>query len=173
MKYEFCFLEKEKLKEEEIKFRKGIEIVKHINEFLLELEELGHKKITIRIEELARKFFEEKNIEVENIFYQNLDKKYNGISEKYFDRTLIINFKDYYGIYENIEIMRGYENNVKGGFYDNLLEELNPYLKKENIEEIENKRNEEFSNAYKNIDLYNEKLKELIELRNSFGYLAR
>lgn len=44
MKYEFCFLEKEKLKEEEIKFRKGIEIVKHINEFLLELEELGHKK---------------------------------------------------------------------------------------------------------------------------------
>lgn len=122
---------------------------------------------------MARKFFEEKNIEVENIFYQNLDKKYNGISEKYFDRTLIINFKDYYGIYENIEIMRGYENNVKGGFYDNLLEELNPYLKKENIEEIENKRNEEFSNVYKNIDLYNEKLKELIELRNSFGYLAR
>lgn len=44
MEYEFCFLEKEKLKEEEVKFRKGIKISKYINEFLLELEKLGHKK---------------------------------------------------------------------------------------------------------------------------------
>lgn len=172
MKYEFCFLEKEKLKEEEIKFRKGIEIVKHINEFLLELEELGHKKITIRIEELARKFFEEKDIEVENIFYQNLDKKYNSVSEKYFDRTLIISFKDYYGNYGNIEIMRGYEDDVMGGFYNNLLY-LNPCYQKENIEERENRVNVEFENAYKNIDLYNKKLAELVKLRDSFGFLAK
>lgn len=121
---------------------------------------------------MARKFFEEKDIEVENIFYQNLDKKYNSVSEKYFDRTLIISFKDYYGNYGNIEIMRGYEDNVMGGFYNNLLY-LNPCYQKENIEERENERNEEFSNAYKNMDLYNKKLKELIELRNSFGFLAR
>ncbi len=169
---EFKYLNKEKLQKQEKEVRKSIEISKYINEFILELEKLGNKKVTKKIEDLAKDFFQKKDIEVENIFYQNADRSYTGVNEKYRDRTLIITFNNYYGNYGNIEIMRGYENDVMGGFYNNLLY-LNPCYQKENIEERENRVNVEFENAYKNIDLYNKKLAELVKLRDSFGFLAK
>ena len=31
----------------------------------------------------------------------------------------------------------------------------------------------EYQNAFENLEIYNQKLKELVQLRNTFGYLAR
>ena len=172
MKYEFCFLDKEELEKKEREYKRGIELKKHINKLLLELEKIGHKKITKNIEKLTKEYLDKNNIEYEYIYYQNLDKTYSGISEKYYDRTLIIKFKNYYGNIGNIDILRGYENNAKGGYYDKILE-INSWYKKEEIEYLQNIHEPEFKNAYENLEKYNEKLKELIEIRNSFGFLAR
>lgn len=168
----FRFLNLEELKKEEKEYRKSIEIRKNINNFLLELQKKGHKKVTNRIEELAIEYFTKNNIEFEYVYYQNMDKKYSGISEKYYDRTLIIKFKNYYGNVGNIDILRGYENNIKGGYYDNILE-INSWYKKEEIDYLQNIHDPEFENAYNNLEIYNNKLKELIELRDSFGFLAK
>lgn len=168
----FRFLNLEELKKEEKEYRKSIEIRKNINNFLLELQKKGHKKVTNRIEELAIEYFTKNNIEFEYVYYQNMDKKYSGISEKYYDRTLIIKFKNYYGNVGNIDILTGFENNIKGGYYDNILE-INSWYKKEEIDYLQNIHDPEFENAYNNLETYNNKLKELIELRDSFGFLAK
>lgn len=168
----FRFLNLEELKKEEKEYRKSIEIRKNINNFLLELQKKGHKKVTNRIEELAIEYFTKNNIEFEYVYYQNMDKKYSGISEKYYDRTLIIKFKNYYGNVGNIDILTGFENNAKGGYYDNILE-INSWYKKEEIDYLQNIHDPEFENAYNNLEIYNNKLKELIELRDSFGFLAK
>ena len=172
MKYEFYYLEKEKLESQKRQYKKEIELKKHINNFLLDLAKLGHKKVTKHIENLTREYLEKNHINYEYVYYQNLDKNYSGISEKYYDRTLIIKFQNYFGNIGNIDILRGYENNAKGGYYDKILE-INSWYKKEEIEYLQNIHESEFQNAYNNLEIYNNKLKELIELRNSFGFLAR
>lgn len=172
MKYEFYYLEKEKLESQKRQYKKEIELKKHINNFLLDLAKLGHKKVTKNIEKFAKEYLDKNNIKYEYVYYQNMDKKYSGISEKYYDRTLIIKFKNYYGNVGNIDILRGFENDIKGGYYDEILE-INSWYKKEEIDYLQNIHDPEFENAYNNLEIYNNKLKELIELRNSFGFLAR
>jgi hypothetical protein len=172
MKYEFCFLKKDELEKKESEYKTGIELRKNINGLLLEFKKLGHKKVTKHIENLTREYLEKNHINYEYVYYQNLDKNYSGISEKYYDRTLIIKFQNYFGNIGNIDILRGYENNAKGGYYDKILE-INSWYKKEEIEYLQNIHEPEFQNAYNNLEIYNNKLKELIELRNSFGFLAR
>lgn len=171
MKYEFCFLEKEKLEKEERNFKRNFEIREILSNLLFELEKIGNKKINRKIEDFAKEYFEKNNIKFESIFYQVLDTKYTGMNEKYYDRALIIRFPEYHG-YSSIEILNGYESNCGGGYYNNLLE-INKWLDREEINKQKTERELEFENAYKNLDLYNEKLNELIKLRDSFGYLAK
>ena len=73
-----------------------------------------------------------------------------------------------YGSY----IKEGFNDNFYGGFYNNLLE-CNPWLSKEKIKIQEEEMEQNFENAFLSINRYNQKLTELIRLRDSFGYLAK
>lgn len=57
---EFKYLDKEKLQKQEKEVRKSIEISKYINEFILELEKLGNKKVTKKLKIWQKTFFKKK-----------------------------------------------------------------------------------------------------------------
>lgn len=168
MKEEFRFLNEEELKKEYQNTKKNFEIRELIGEFLKEISKKGHKEVTKRIETYLKEFLDKRNIEYKNIFLQNLDANYGRI---YFDRALIINLSNTITTY-TIEIKNGYEDNYRGGFYDNLYSN-NVVYRKDYIEKQKTQREIEFENAFLSINKYNQKLKELIKLRDSFGYLAK
>lgn len=168
MKEEFRFLNEEELKKEYQNTKKNFEIRELIGEFLKEISKKGHKEVTKRIETYLKEFLDKRNIEYKNIFLQNLDANYG---RKYFDRALIINLSNTITTY-TIEIKNGYEDNYGGGFYDNLYSN-NVVYRKDYIEKQKTQREIEFENAFLSINKYNQKLKELIKLRDSFGYLAK
>lgn len=168
MKEEFRFLNEEELKKEYQNTKKNFEIRELIGEFLKEISKKGHKEVTKRIETYLKEFLDKRNIEYKNIFLQNLDANYG---RKYFDRALIINLSNTITTY-TIEIKNGYEDNYRGGFYDNLYSN-NVVYRKDYIEKQKTQREIEFENAFLSINKYNQKLKELIKLRDSFGYLAK
>jgi len=168
MEEEFRFLDKEELKKEYQNIKKDFEIRKLLGEFLEEISKKGHKEVTRRIETYLKEFLDKRNIEYKNIFLQNLDKNY---SRKYFDRVLIINLSDTIKIYA-IEIKNGYEDNFRGGFFDNLFSNNIKY-KKDYIEEQKTQKEKEFENAFLSLNRYNQKLTELVKLRDSFGNLAK
>lgn len=168
MKEEFRFLDKEELKKEYQNIKKDFETRELIGEFLEEISKKGHKEVTRRIETYLKEFLDKRNIEYKNIFLQNLDSNY---SRKYFDRALIINLSNTIKTY-TIEIKNGYEDNFSGGFFDNLFSN-NVKYKKDYIEEQKTQKEKEFENAFLSLNRYNQKLTELIRLRDSFGYLAK
>lgn len=168
MKEEFRFLDKEELKKEYQNIKKDFETRELIGEFLEEISKKGHKEVTRRIETYLKEFLDKRNIEYKNIFLQNLDSNY---SRKYFDRALIINLSNTIKTY-TIEIKNGYEDNFSGGFFDNLFSN-NVKYQKDYIEEQKTQKEKEFENAFLSLNRYNQKLTELIRLRDSFGYLAK
>jgi len=168
MKEEFRFLDKEELKKEYQNIKKDFETRELIGEFLEEISKKGHKEVTRRIETYLKEFLDKRNIEYKNIFLQNLDSNY---SRKYFDRALIINLSNTIKTY-TIEIKNGYEDNFSGGFFDNLFSN-NVKYQKDYIEKQKTQKEKEFENAFLSINRYNQKLTELIRLRDSFGYLAK
>lgn len=168
MEEEFRFLDKEELKKEYQNIKKDFEIRNLLGEFLKEISKKGHKEVTRRIETYLKEFLDKRNIEYKNIFLQNLDSNY---SRKYFDRALIINLSDTIKTY-TIEIKNGYEDNFRGGFFDNLFSNNIKY-KKDYIEEQKTQKEKEFENAFLSLNRYNQKLKELVKLRDSFGNLAK
>ncbi len=168
MKEEFRFLDKEELKREYQSIQKDFEIRELIGEFLEEISKKGHKEVTKRIETYLKEFLDKRNIEYRGIFLQNLDTNY---SEKYFDRALIINLSNAITTY-TIEVKNGYESDYRGGFYDNLFTNNIKY-RKDYIEKQKIQKEKEFENAFLSINRYNQKLKELVNLRDSFGYLAK
>lgn len=168
MKEGFKFLNKEELKKEYQSMQKNFATRELIGEFLEEISKKGHKEVTKRIETYLKDFLDKRNIEYGAIFLQNLDTNYN---EKFFDRALIINLSNVIKTY-SIEIKNGYESNYRGGFYDNLFTD-NVEYRKDYIEKQKAQKEKEFENAFLSINKYNQKLKELIKLRDSFGYLAK
>lgn len=168
MEEEFRFLDKEELKKEYQNIKKDFEIRNLLGEFLEEISKKGHKEVTKRIETYLKEFLDKRNIEYKNIFLQNLDANY---SRKYFDRALIINLSNTIKTY-TIEIKNGYEDNFSGGFFDNLFSN-NVKYQKDYIEKQKTQKEKEFENAFLSINRYNQKLTELIRLRDSFGYLAK
>lgn len=168
MKEEFRFLDKEELKREYQSIQKDFEIRELIGEFLEEISKKGHKEVTKRIETYLKDFLDKRNIGYGGIFLQNLDTNY---SENFFDRALIINLSNAITTY-TIEIKNGYESNYRGGFYDNLFTD-NVKYRKDYIEKQKMQKEKEFENAFLSINRYNQKLTELIRLRDSFGYLAK
>ena len=168
MEEEFRFLDKEELKKEYQNIKKDFEIRKLLGEFLEEISKKGHKEVTRRIETYLKEFLDKRNIEYKNIFLQNLDSNY---SRKYFDRALIINLSNTIKTY-TIEIKNGYEDNFSGGFFDNLFSNNIKY-KKDYIEEQKTQKEKEFENAFLSLNRYNQKLTELVKLRDSFGNLAK
>lgn len=168
MKEEFRFLDKEELKKEYQNIKKDFETRELIGEFLEEISKKGHKEVTKRIETYLKEFLDKRNIEYKNIFLQNLDSNY---SRKYFDRALIINLSNTIKTY-TIEIKNGYEDNFSGGFFDNLFSN-NVKYKKDYIEEQKTQKEKEFENAFLSLNRYNQKLTELVKLRDSFGNLAK
>ena len=168
MKEGFKFLNKEELKKEYQSMQKNFATRELIGEFLEEISKKGHKEVTKRIETYLEEFLDKRNIEYEKIFLQNLDTNY---SEKFFDRALIINLSNAITTY-TIEIKNGYESNYRGGFYDNLFTD-NVKYRKDYIEKQKMQKEKEFENAFLSINRYNQKLTELIRLRDSFGYLAK
>ena len=57
-------------------------------------------------------------------------------------------------------------------FFDNLFSN-NVKYQKDYIEKQKTQKEKEFENAFLSINKYNQKLTELIRLRDSFGYLAK
>lgn len=170
MEEKFCFLNLDNLKKDEEDYRKSLSIRKIMYELIVELEKLGHRKINCKIKDYTEQFLKERDIAFSYIYYQNLDSKYGD--EKYYNKTLIINFNDYFGNCNTIDILRGFEHKPQGGYYDEIFK-INNCFKKENIDKQEDKMKKEFLNAYTHLEEYNKKLKELVELRDSFGYLAK
>lgn len=168
MKEEFRFLNKEELEKEYQNIKKDFETRELIGEFLEEISKKGHKEVTKRIETYLKEFLDKRNIEYGGIFLQNLDANYG---RKYFDRALIINLSNAITTYA-IEIKNGYEDNYRGGFFDNLFSN-NVKYQKDYIEKQKAQKEKEIENAFLSINRYNQKLTELIRLRNSFGYLAK
>lgn len=168
MKEEFRFLDEEELKKEYQNIKKDFEIRELIGEFLEEISKKGHKEVTKIIETYLKEFLDKRNIEYGGIFLQNLDANYG---RKYFDRALIINLSNTITTYA-IEIKNGYEDNYRGGFFDNLFSN-NVKYQKDYIEKQKTQKEKEFENAFLSINRYNQKLTELIRLRDSFGYLAK
>lgn len=130
----------------------------------------GQEPITKRIEKELADFLTERKIEYNNINFYNFDcaRAYG----KSYDRELIVEFPNYYGKQNKIYIKEGSNYNAYGGFYNNLLE-CNPWLSKEKIKIQEKESEQSFENALLSINRYNQKLTELIRLRDSFGYLAK
>lgn len=168
MKEEFKFLDKEEVKKEYKSIKKDFETRELIGEFLEEISKKGHKEVTKRIETYLKEFLDKRNVEYGAIYFNNEDFQYG---EKYFDRKLIINLSNAIKPYK-IEIKNGYENKFRGGFFDNLLNN-NVIYKKDYIEEQKTQKEKEFENAFLSINRYNQKLKDLVNLRDSFGYLAK
>ena len=130
----------------------------------------GHKKIDKRIEKDLHDFLNAKGIEYKYTYYCKNNRKYGDATN--YDTTLTIEFENYKGCANRIDLIRGWNDNIHGGYYDNILE-VNQWADFQNIKENEEKTLKEYQNAFENLEIYNQKLKELVKLRNTFGYLAR
>ena len=170
MEENFKYLNKEELEKELEKTKMNIRVQRIVAEFIQEMAKKGHKKIDKRIEKDLQNFLNARGIEYKYTYYCNNNKKYGDITN--YDITLTIEFENYKGCANKIDLIRGWNDNIHGGYYDNLLE-VNQWASFQNIKENEEKTLKEYQNAFENLEIYNQKLKELVKLRNTFGYLAR
>lgn len=170
MEETFTYLKKEELEKELEETKTNIRVQRIVAEFIQEMAKKGHKRIDKRIEKDLKNFLAGREIEYRYTYYCNNNRKYDNIT--YYDITLIIEFKNYKGCANRISIINGWNDNIDGGYYDNLLE-VNQWANFKIIKENEEKILKEYQNAFENLETYNQKLKELVKLRNTFGYLAR
>ena len=170
MEEKFRYLNKEELEKKLEETKTNIRVQRIVAEFIQEMAKKGHKKIDKRIEKDLQNFLNARGIEYKYTYYCNNNKKYGDITN--YDTTLTIEFKNYKGCANKIDLIRGWNDNIHGGYYDNLLE-INQWADFKNIKEDEDKTLKEYQNAFENLEIYNQKLKELVKLRNTFGYLAR
>lgn len=170
IKHEFTYLNKEELEKELKETKMNIRVQRIVAEFIHEMAKKGHKKINKRIEKDLQDFLDGREIDYKYTFYCSDNKKYGEIT--HYDITLTVYFENYKGCANRINIIRGWNNDIHGGYYDNLLE-INQWANFQNIKENEEKTLKEYQNAFENLETYNQKLKELVQLRNTFGYLAR
>lgn len=170
IKQEFTYLNREELEEKLEKTKRDFAVQRIMAEFIQEMAKKGHKRINKRIEKDFQDFLNAREIEYKYTFYCNNNKKYDGLTS--YDITLSVYFEDYSGNSNTINILRGWNDDIVGGYYDNL-ETINQWATFKNIKENEDKTLKEYQNAFENLEIYNKKLKELVKLRNTFGYLAR
>ena len=165
----FTYLKKEELEEKLKKLEENHSLKLMLSDFLTEMEKKGHKVINKKIEEEFKNFLIKRNFEFDYVYYCVDDNSYGGI--KFFNRTLSLTYNNKTDRYNSIRIKDGWENEVAGGYYDNLFE-INKFLIKENIERNYNEDKACLLKALEELDYYNTKLDELVKLRDSFGYLA-
>lgn len=170
MEEKFKYLNKEELEKKLEETKTNIRVQRIVAEFIQEMAKKGHKKIDKRIEKDLQNFLNTRGIEYKYTYYCNNNKKYGDMTN--YDITLTITFENYKGYANKIDLIRGWNDNIHGGYYDNLLE-INQWADFKNIKENEEKTLKEYQNAFENLEIYNQKLKELVKLRNTFGYLAR
>ena len=170
MEEKFRYLNKEELEKKLEETKTNIRVQRIVAEFIQEMAKKGHKKIDKRIEKDLQNFLNARGIEYKYTYYCNNNKKYGDMTN--YDITLTIEFENYKGYANKIDLIRGWNDNIHGGYYDNLLE-VNQWASFQNIKENEEKTLKEYQNAFENLEIYNQKLKELVKLRNTFGYLAR
>ena len=170
MEEKFRYLNKEELEKKLEETKTNIRVQRIVAEFIQEMAKKGHKKIDKRIEKDLQDFLNAREIEYKYTFYCNDNKKYEGLT--HYDITLTVYFENYNGCANRINIISGWNDDIRGGYYDNLLE-VNLWANFQNIKENEEKTLKEYQNAFENLEIYNQKLKELVKLRNTFGYLAR
>lgn len=170
MEEKFTYLNKEELEKKLEETKTNIRVQRIVAEFIQEMAKKGHKKIDKRIEKDLQDFLNAKGIEYKYTYYCNNNRKYGDMTN--YDITLTIEFENYKGCANRIDLIRGWNDNIYGGYYDNLLE-INQWADFKNIKENEEKILKEYQNAFENLETYNQKLKELVKLRNTFGYLAR
>lgn len=170
MEEKFTYLNKEKLEKKLEETKTNIRVQRIVAEFIQEMAKKGHKKIDKRIEKDLQNFLNARGIEYKYTYYCNNNRKYGDTT--YYDTTLTIEFENYKGCANRIDLIRGWNDNIHGGYYDNLLE-INQWADFKNIKENEEKTLKEYQNAFENLETYNQKLKQLVKLRNTFGYLAR
>ena len=170
MEEKFTYLNKEELEKKLEETKTNIRVQRIVAEFIQEMAKKGHKKIDKRIEKDLQNFLNTRGIEYKYTYYCNNNKKYGDMTN--YDITLTIEFENYKGCANKIDLIRGWNDNIHGGYYDNLLE-VNQWASFQNIKENEEKTLKEYQNAFENLEIYNQKLKELVKLRNTFGYLAR
>ena len=170
MEEKFTYLNKEELEKKLEETKTNIRVQRIVAEFIQEMAKKGHKKIDKRIEKDLQNFLNAREIEYKYTYYCNNNKKYGDMTN--YDITLTIEFENYKGCANRIDLIRGWNDNIHGGYYDNLLE-VNQWADFKNIKENEEKTLKEYQNAFENLETYNKKLKELVKLRNTFGYLAR
>lgn len=170
MEEKFTYLNKEELEKKLEETKTNIRVQRIVAEFIQEMAKKGHKKIDKRIEKDLQDFLNAKGIEYKYTYYCNNNKKYGDMTN--YDTTLTIEFENYKGCANKIDLIRGWNDNIHGGYYDNILE-VNQWADFKNIKENEEKTLKEYQNAFENLETYNQKLKELVKLRNTFGYLAR
>ena len=166
----FTYLNKNELQKKLEETKRNFEVQKIMAEFIQEMAKKGHKKIDKRIETELQKFLAERKIEYKYTYYCNDNKKYGDTT--LFDIELSVFFENYNGCANRISIIKGFDERTNGGFYDNLLE-ANQWATIENIKKNEKETLKEYENAFENLRIYNKKLEELAELRDSFGYLAK
>lgn len=170
MEETFTYLKKEELEKELEETKTNIRVQRIVAEFIQEMAKKGHKRIDKRIEKDLQNFLEGREIEYKYTYYCNDNRKYGDMT--YYDMTLTVGFENYKGCANRINLASGWNDNINGGYYDNLLE-VNQWANFKNIKEKEEKILKEYQNAFENLETYNQKLKELVKLRNTFGYLAR
>ena len=170
MEENFKYLNKEELEKKLEETKTNIRVQRIVAEFIQEMAKKGHKKIDKRIEKDLQNFLNARGIEYKYTYYCNNNKKYGDMTN--YDITLTITFENYKGCANKIDLIRGWNDNIHGGYYDNLLE-INQWADFKNIKEDEDKALKEYQNAFENLETYNQKLKQLVKLRNTFGYLAR
>ncbi len=170
MEEKFTYLNKNELEKELEETKQNIKVRKIVAEFIQEMAKKGHKRIDKRIEKDLQDFLNCRGIEYKYTYYYKNNRKYGDMTN--YDIALTIEFENYKGCANRIDLIRGWNDNTHGGYYDNLLE-INQWANFKNIKEDEEKRLKEYQNAFENLKLYNRKLKELAELRDTFGYLAK
>lgn len=170
MEEKFRYLNKEELEKKLEETKTNIRVQRIVAEFIQEMAKKGHKKINKRIEKDLQNFLNTRGIEYKYTYYCNNNKKYGDMTN--YDITLTITFENYKGYANKVDLIRGWNDNTHGGYYDNLLE-INQWADFKNIKENEEKTLKEYQNSFENLEIYNQKLKELVKLRNTFGYLAR
>ena len=170
IKHEFTYLQKEELEKQLQETKMNIRVQRIVAEFIQEMAKKGHKKIDKRIKKDLEDFLNDRKIEYEYVYYCNNNKKYSDFTN--YDIKLTIYFENYKGCSNVIDIARGWNDEMLGGYYDNL-EDINQWANFKNIKEQEEKIMKEYQNAFENLEIYNQKLKELVQLRDTFGYLAK
>lgn len=170
MEEKFTYLNKEELEKKLEETKTNIRVQRIVAEFIQEMAKKGHKRIDKRIEKDLQDFLNARGIEYKYTYYYKNNRKYGDMTN--YETTLTIEFENYKGCANKIDLIRGWNDNTNGGYYDNLLE-VNQWADLKIIKESEEKYLKEYQNAFENLEIYNQKLKELVKLRNTFGYLAR